>query len=74
MKCKTCDKGSVPPRKNILNFNKCSIFKKAKNKPEENIKEESEKENESDSESDEQNSDEEEQEEQEEEKTKTNRT
>ena len=44
MKCKTCEKEFIPPRKNILNCSKCIIFK-SKNKQEEgSIKEESESE------------------------------
>ena len=45
MKCKTCEKEFKPPRKNVLNCSKCVLFKKAKNKPEEErVKEESERE------------------------------
>ena len=45
MKCKTCEREFIPPRKNISNCSKCIIFKKAKNKPEEeSSKEESESE------------------------------
>ena len=63
MKCKTCSKEFVPPRKNVLNCSKCIILKKAKKQQEEASKEESDseehdKENE-ESESDEQNDDEE---------------
>ena len=64
MKCKTCAKEFIPPRKNRLNCFKCIIFIKAKNQPEgASIKEESESEENKDSneesESDEQNDDEE---------------
>jgi len=31
MKCKTCSKEFIPPRKNVRNCAKCIIFKKAKN-------------------------------------------
>ena len=53
MKCKTCEKGFTPPRKNILNCSKCIIFRKAKSKAEEgHIKDESESEQNDDEESD----------------------
>ena len=49
MKCKTCTKELVPPRKNISTCSKCIIFK-AKNQPEgASIKEESESEENKDS-------------------------
>ena len=32
MRCKTCSKEFVPPRKNVLNCSKCIMSKKAKNK------------------------------------------
>ena len=37
MKCKTCEKEFLPPRKNILNCSTCINLTKAKNKPEEEI-------------------------------------
>ena len=60
MKCKTCSKEFIPPRRNILNCSKCMICKKAQNHPEgassnaESESEENDKENE-EIESDEQN-------------------
>jgi len=43
MKCKTCSKEFIPPRKNVRNCAKCIIFKKAKNIEEEaSIKEDDE--------------------------------
>ena len=40
MKCKTCTKEFIPPRKNVRNCGKCIIFKKAKNMEEASIKDE----------------------------------
>ena len=64
MTCKTCTKGVYTTKKNVLNFYRCIIFKKAKNQPEgASVKEESGSEQNGaeneESESDEQNYDEE---------------
>ena len=40
MKCKTCTKEFIPPRKNVINCAKCIIYKKAKNMEEASIKDE----------------------------------
>ena len=44
MKCKTCSKEFVPPRRNVRNCAKCIIFKKAKNIEEASIKEDDDEE------------------------------